>query len=81
MSVDNLFVFSGNANLPLAAQVVDYLKIPLGRVKVEQFSDGEIAVEILENVRGRDVFIVQPTCAPSHKNWMELMLMIDACNR
>ena len=81
MSVDNLFVFSGNANLPLAAQVVDYLKIPLGRVKVEQFSDGEIAVEILENVRGRDVFIVQPTCAPSHKNLMELMLMIDACNR
>ena len=81
MSIDNLTVFSGNANSQLAAQVVDYLKLPLGKAKVEQFSDGEIAVEILENVRGRDVFIIQPTCAPSHKNLMELLLMIDACNR
>ncbi len=81
MSVDNLFVFSGNANPQLTAQVVDYLKVPLGKAKVEQFSDGEITVEILENVRGRDVFIIQPTCAPSHKNLMELLLMVDACNR
>ena len=81
MSIDNLSIFSGNANPLLAAQVVDYLKVPLGRARVEQFSDGEIAVEILENVRGRDVFIIQPTCAPSHKNLMELLLMIDACNR
>ena len=81
MSIDNLFIFSGNANPELAAQVVDYLKVPLGKARVEQFSDGEIAVEILENVRGRDVFIVQPTCAPSHKNLIELLLMIDACNR
>ena len=81
MSIDNLSIFSGNANPMLAAQVVDYLKVPLGRARVEQFSDGEIAVEILENVRGRDVFIIQPTCAPSHKNLMELLLMIDACDR
>jgi len=81
VSIDNLSIFSGNANPLLAAQVVDYLKVPLGRARVEQFSDGEIAVEILENVRGRDVFIIQPTCAPSHKNLMELLLMIDACNR
>lgn len=81
MSIDNLTIFSGNANPMLAAQVVDYLKVPLGKARVEQFSDGEIAVEILENIRGRDVFIIQPTCAPSHKNLMELLLMIDACDR
>ena len=81
MSIDNLSIFSGNANPVLAAQVVDYLKVPLGKARVEQFSDGEIAVEILENIRGRDVFIIQPTCAPSHKNLMELLLMIDACSR
>lgn len=81
MSIDNLFIFSGNANTELTDQVVDYLKVPLGKARVEQFSDGEITVEILENVRGRDVFIIQPTCAPSHKNLMELLLMVDACNR
>lgn len=81
MAIDNLVVFSGNANLNLSAQVVDYLKVPLGKARVEQFSDGEITVEIHENVRGRDVFVIQPTCAPSHKNLMELLLMIDACNR
>jgi ribose-phosphate pyrophosphokinase len=81
VSIDNLSIFSGNANPVLAAQVVDYLKVPLGKAHVEQFSDGEIAIEILENIRGRDVFIIQPTCAPSHKNLMELLLMIDACSR
>lgn len=81
MALDNLVVFSGNSNRDLAAQVVDYLKVPLGKARVEQFSDGEITVEILENVRGRDVFIIQPTCAPSHKNLIELLLMIDACKR
>ena len=81
MAIDNLLVFSGNANPNLSAQVVDYLKLPLGQARVEQFSDGEIAVEVQENVRGRDVFIIQPTCAPSHKNLMELLLLIDACNR
>ena len=81
MALENLLVFSGNANPELTAQVVDYLKVPLGKARVEQFSDGEITVEIQENVRGRDVFIIQPTCAPSHKNLIELLLMIDACNR
>ena len=78
---NNLLVFSGNANPDLSAQIVDYLKHPLGKVRVEQFSDGEITVEVQENVRGRDVFIIQPTCAPSHKNLIELLLMIDACKR
>jgi ribose-phosphate pyrophosphokinase len=81
VSLDNLTVFSGNANPQLVAEIVDYLKVPLGNARVEQFSDGEITVEIEENIRGRDVFIVQPTCAPSHKNLMELLLMVDACNR
>ena len=81
MALDNLVVFSGNSNRDLAAKVVDYLKVPLGKARVEQFSDGEITVEILENVRGRDVFIIQPTCAPSHKNLIELLLMVDACKR
>jgi len=81
MAIDNLLVFSGNANPVLSAQVADYLKVPLGGARVEQFSDGEIAVEIEENVRGRDVFIIQSTCAPSHKNLIELLLMIDACKR
>jgi len=81
VSIDNLVVFSGNANQELSAKVVDYLKIPLGKSRVEQFSDGEITVEIQENVRGCDVFIIQPTCAPSHKNLMELLLMVDACKR
>ena len=81
MALDNLLIFSGNSNRDLAGKVVDYLKVPLGKARVEQFSDGEITVEILENVRGRDVFIIQPTCAPSHKNLIELLLMIDACKR
>ena len=81
METKNLLIFSGNANSSLGGQVADYLKEPLGKANVEQFSDGEIMVEILENVRGRDVFIIQPTCAPSHKNLIELLLMIDACNR
>lgn len=81
MAIDNLLVFTGNANPVLSAQVADYLKSPLGEARVEQFSDGEIAIEIEENVRGRDVFIIQSTCAPSHKNLIELLLMIDACKR
>jgi len=81
LSIENLTIFTGNANPLLCAEIVDYLKLPLGKAKVEQFSDGEIAIEIQENIRGRDVFIVQPTCAPSHKNLIELLLMIDACNR
>ena len=81
MIEDNMMVFSGNANLPLAKSIVRHLNIPLGKVSVDTFSDGEIMIEILENVRGKDVFIVQPTCYPSNKNLMELMIMADAIRR
>ncbi|MDE0095577.1 MAG: ribose-phosphate pyrophosphokinase [Gammaproteobacteria bacterium] len=81
MSLDNLSVFAGNANPELALEVVQSLGIPLGKASVGTFSDGEINVEIMENVRGRDVFVIQPTCAPSNNNLMELLVMIDALNR
>ncbi|MEQ1580576.1 MAG: ribose-phosphate diphosphokinase [Steroidobacteraceae bacterium] len=74
-------VFSGNANLPLAYEIARHLTVPLGRASVGRFSDGEITVELMENVRGRDVFIVQPTCPPSNENIMELLVMVDACRR
>jgi ribose-phosphate pyrophosphokinase len=76
-----MMIFSGNANLPLAEQVAKFLKIPLGKATVSQFSDGETMVEILENVRGRDVFIIQPTCAPTNNHLMELIIMADALRR
>jgi ribose-phosphate pyrophosphokinase len=76
-----MMVFSGNANPQLAQAVVNYLSIPLGKASVGKFSDGEIAVEIEENVRGRDVFVVQPTCAPTNDNLMELLVLIDALRR
>ena len=76
-----MVVFSGNANPQLAQDVVNYLHIHAGKAHVSKFSDGEIAVEIMENVRGRDVFIVQPTCAPTNDNLMELLVMIDAVRR
>lgn len=77
----NLMVFSGNANPALAAAVARFLQIPLGRAEVSSFSDGEVFVEILENVRGRDVFVLQPTCAPTNDNLMELLTMVDALKR
>jgi len=73
-----LMVFSGNANPALAAEIVSHLSLPLGKAVVGQFSDGEVMAEIQENVRGRDVFVVQPTCAPPNDNLMELLVMIDA---
>ncbi len=76
-----MMVFAGNANPGLAHDIVDHLGIPLGKAVVGRFSDGEIMVEIMENVRGRDVFIVQPTCAPTNDNLMELCVMIDAFRR
>ncbi|MGI9320034.1 MAG: ribose-phosphate pyrophosphokinase, partial [Thiogranum sp.] len=76
-----LMVFSGNANPPLAQSIADYLRINLGKAVVSGFSDGEIMVEIMENVRGRDVFVVQPTCAPTNNNLMELLVMVDALRR
>lgn len=81
MSVENLALFSGNANPDLASEVASHLGIPIGRAMVERFSDGEVNVELLENVRGRDVFIIQPTCAPSNDTLMELLIMIDALKR
>lgn len=79
---DNTFmVFSGNANLPLAEGIVRKLNMRLGMASVGRFSDGEIAVEIEENVRGREVFIVQPTCTPINEHLMELLIMIDAFRR
>ncbi len=81
MSHGNLMVFCGNANPELAAQVVRFLQIPLGRAEVSRFSDGEVFVEILENVRGHDVFVIQPTCAPTNDHLMELLTMIDALKR
>src|SRR5690606_38766996 len=74
-------VFSGNANPDLARKIVEHLGMPLGEASVTQFSDGEIAVELLVNVRGRDVFVVQPTCAPTNDNLMELIVMVDALRR
>lgn len=76
-----LMVFSGNANRALAERVVESLDIELGQATVSRFSDGESFVEILENVRGRDVFVVQPTCDPTNDNIMELMVMVDALRR
>jgi ribose-phosphate pyrophosphokinase len=77
----NLVVFSGNAHPQFAHKVVSHLHIPLGSASVTRFSDGEIAVEITENVRGKDVFIVQPTCAPTNDNLMEILVMADALRR
>lgn len=77
----NLMVFTGNANRELAVDVARFLNTPIGKATVESFSDGEIMVEILDNVRGKDVFIVQPTCMPANDNLMELMVMTDAIRR
>ena len=81
VSDPKMMVFTGNANPELANAIVRRLQIPLGRAVVGKFSDGEVAVEILENVRGKDVFIVQSTCAPTNDNLMELLVMIDALKR
>ena len=77
----NLMVFSGNAHPKLAKDVCNDLNIPLGKAFVSQFSDGEVQVEIQENVRGKDVFVVQPTCMPTNDNVMELLIMVDALKR
>jgi ribose-phosphate pyrophosphokinase len=74
-------LFSGSANPGLAAQIAEYMQVPLGRAKVGRFSDGETQVEIGDNVRGRDVFLIQPTCAPANDNLMELLIICDALRR
>ncbi|NCA70937.1 MAG: ribose-phosphate diphosphokinase [Sphingobacteriia bacterium] len=78
MPASHLMVFSGNANPELSVEIAGYLSVPLGKAVVGQFSDGEVMAEIQENVRGRDVFVVQPTGAPTNDNLMELLVMIDA---
>ena len=74
-------VFAGNSNPALAHEIARHLMLPLGRAHVGRFSDGEATVELMENVRGRDVFIVQPTCPPANDHLMELLVMADACRR
>jgi ribose-phosphate pyrophosphokinase len=74
-------VFSGNAHPKLAHDISRYLHVPLARAQVGRFSDGEINVEILENIRGRETFIIQPTCPPASENLMELLVMVDAARR
>lgn len=74
-------IFSGNANLPLAREIVAHLGTELGKAKVSRFPDGEIQVKIDDNVRGLDVFVIQPTCHPVHDHLMELLVMIDALHR
>ncbi len=81
MSYDRLMVFTGNANPKLAAAVAQHLHIQLGRATVGRFSDGEVMVELLENVRGKDVFVLQSTCVPTNDNLMEVMVMVDALKR
>ena len=79
--MSKLKVFTGSAHPALAQMVVERLGVPLGKAKVSTFSDGECAIELLEDVRGKDVFIIQPTCAPTNTNLMELILMADAMRR
>jgi len=79
--LDRLMVFTGNAIPQLAAEVANHLHITLGRAKVGRFSDGEVMVEILENVRGRDVFVLQSICQPTNDNLMELLVMVDGLKR
>ncbi|KAA0692372.1 ribose-phosphate pyrophosphokinase [Halopseudomonas laoshanensis] len=79
--MSKMMVFAGNANPDLARRVVRQLHIPLGDASVGRFSDGEVTVELNENVRGKDVFIIQPTCAPTNDNLMELVIMADALRR
>src|SRR6202162_5528765 len=81
MAFERMRVFTGNANPKLAEAVVRHMNISLGRCIVGRFSDGEVMVELLENVRGRDVFILQSTCAPTNDNLMEILIMVDALKR
>ncbi len=81
VSMDRLMLFAGNANPRLAQDVVKKLNISLGRAVVGKFSDGEVMVEVMENVRGKDVFVLQSTCQPTNDNLMELMVMVDALKR
>jgi len=79
--MENYIIFSGNSNPDLSKKICDYLGVPLGGEKLKRFSDGEIQIEIDENVRRRDIYIIQSTCVPVNENLMELLLMIDAMKR
>ena len=81
MDGPTIAVFTGNANPALAQDIARHLQLPLGRAHVGRFSDGEVTVELMENVRGRDVFVVQSTCPPANDHLMELLVMVDACRR
>ena len=81
MPESSMMVFTGNAHPQLANAIVSHLHLPLGKALVNRFSDGEVGVEIMEDVRGRDVFVVQPTCSPTNTNLMELLVMVDALRR
>ena len=81
MNRDNIVLFAGNASQTLAARIAQQLMQPLGFIQVEKFSDGETRIEILENIRGRDVFLIQSTCPPANDHLMELLFMADACRR
>lgn len=79
--MDDFIIFTGNSNLILTKDICNYLNVPIGKAKVKTFSDGEIQIEIEENVRLRDIFVVQSTCSPVNDNLIELLLMIDALKR
>src|SRR5438445_7268375 len=81
MTFERMRIFTGNGNPKLAEAVVRHMNIHLGRAIVGRFSDGEVLIELLENVRGRDVFILQSTCAPTNDNLMEVLLIADALRR
>jgi ribose-phosphate pyrophosphokinase len=81
MAFERMRIFTGNANPKLATAVCKHLNLSLGRCTVGRFSDGEVMVELMENVRGRDVFVLQSTCAPTNDNLMEIMVMVDALKR
>ena len=81
MNRDNIVLFAGNASQTLAGRIAQQLMQPLGFIQVEKFSDGETRIEILENIRGRDVFLIQSTCPPANDHLMELLFMADACRR
>ena len=81
MNDERFKIFSGTANLPLAEAICKHLDVPLGKAKLDRFSDGEIYFQILENVRGADVFVVQPCSFPVDSHLLELLLMIDAFKR
>ena len=81
MNKDKLVIFSGPASQTLSLDIARYINQPLGWIQVKEFSDGETSVEISENIRGMDVFLIQSTCSPANQHLMQLLLMADACKR